>query len=92
MSENIFKDDFGVYVCPHVFKKETPILEVIRDPEGDWQFFCGGDHSGESEGPKLIGVGHLTNEDSSIHELTKMEPNSFAAREYVGGPWIFGIL
>jgi YD repeat-containing protein len=35
-----FNDNYGVYICPHIFKKESPVFVGIRDPEGYWQFFC----------------------------------------------------
>jgi hypothetical protein len=87
-----FRSDYGVYLCPHVFNKEKHILEVVRDPDGFWQFFCGGKHDFENEKCHFVGVGHLFSVDQSIHELASMEKGTFAERKSVGGEWVFGVL
>lgn len=91
-SQKKFRNDYGVFVCEHVFKDKLPVLEAVRDPDGYWQFFCGGEEDFENSRPRHIGIGHLTNIDPSIHELTCMEPGQFAERSSVGEPWHFGNL
>jgi hypothetical protein len=81
-----------VFLCPHVFRKEKSILEVIRDPDGHWQFFCGGIHDFENEGPHVVGIGHLIEEDPSIQDLAIMEKGTYAERNAVGEKWKFGVL
>ena len=87
-----FRDDYGVYVCPHVFKKESPVLECIRDPDGYWQFFCGHENCALESEPHFIGVGHLTNSDASINDLTCLEPGTYGERKNINESWIFGQL
>jgi hypothetical protein len=87
-----FRADYGVYLCPHVFNKEKSILEVVRDPDGHWQFFCGGEHDFENEKCHLVGIGHLFEEDSSIHELANMDKGTYAERKSVNEKWEFGAL
>ena len=38
-----FNKDYGVLTCPHIFRNERPVLLVVRDPDGYWQFMCGKD-------------------------------------------------
>ena len=85
-----FRDDYGVYICSHVFENNAPVLEGIRDPDGFWQFFCGQDHDFDNEEPHLVGVGHLTSKDESIHELTKLNIGEFAERKTEHNVWQFG--
>ena len=87
-----FQPDFGVYVCPHVYEGTKPVLDAIRDPEGDWQFLCGDSNCTETSQPKLVGVGHLTEKDGSIEEMTKLEPGTYAERSSQNEPWVFGKL
>jgi len=87
-----FNDNYGVYVCPHVFKKESPVLVGIRDPEGDWQFFCDDENCPENSEPHLIGVGHLTQADPTINELTCLKPGSFAQKIHANADWEYGEL
>ncbi|MES9901603.1 MAG: hypothetical protein ABW168_02840 [Sedimenticola sp.] len=87
-----FRDDYGVYVCPHVFNDEKPVLDAVRDPDGYWQFFCGDPSCPENTEPKLVGVGHLINRDKTIDELAKLEVASYAERKSVKSPWRIGKL
>jgi len=87
-----FQSDFGVYVCPHVYDNTSPVLDVVRDPDGDWQFFCGDTNCAEKSEPKLIGVDHLTEQDNSIEEMTKLKPGTYAERSKQNEPWAFGKL
>ena len=87
-----FNDNYGVYVCPHIFKKESPVLVSIRDPEGYWQFFCEDENCPEKSVPHLIGVGHLTQSDPIIHALTCLKSSSFAQRIHANANWEFGEL
>jgi len=87
-----FKSDYAVYVCPHVFLGESDVLDVVRDPDGYWQFFCGEPECSKTSKPKLIGVGHLLNKDETINEVAKLEVGSYAERASASVDWKFGIL
>ncbi len=87
-----FKSDFGVYVCPHIFDRSRPVLDSIRDFDGDWQFLCGVEGCIEDGEPHHIGVGHLASTDSTINELTVLEPGMYAERSDIKAVWEFGKL
>ena len=87
-----FRPDFGVYVCPHVFNRSRPVLESVRDPEGDWQMLCGIAGCVEESEPHYVGVGHLVERDSSIDELSQLRAGMFAERASPDMPWLFGEL
>ena len=89
---NKFKNDYAVYLCPHVFSENKPILEVVRDPDGCWQFFCGQDHDFENEECHTVGIGHLIEIDLSIQELVKMKKGTFAERKNINSKWSYGEL
>lgn len=54
--------------------------------DGDWQFLCGGEHI-NYEIPKLIGIGHLLDRDTSLMEIIDLKENWEAEREKIGGKW-----
>lgn len=87
-----FKDDYGVFVCPHVFQQSLPILFSVRDFDGSWQFLCGDDDCVENGKPHLVHVGKLTESDPTIHHLTSMEIGTFAERFSSIAGWTFGKL
>lgn len=80
-----FDNDYGVFCCPHVFLGEDVKL-VIRDYDGSWQFLCGNDDT--STEPKFIGVGHLTNKDPSINQVTNLNLGQGAERDSIKSGWI----
>jgi len=87
-----FKEDFGVYVCPHVFDESRPVLDSVRDFDGSWQFLCGVKGCLDDGEPKHVGVGHLVKSDSTINELTALAPGTYAERANPETKWSFGKL
>ncbi|MAM87014.1 MAG: hypothetical protein CME36_06875 [unclassified Hahellaceae] len=80
-----FRRDYAVYCCPHVFNKQRPILLVIRDPDGDWQFLCG--QSDDTDECHTVGVGHLIDRDSELAQLANLEEGTGAERESTENDW-----
>lgn len=87
-----FRNDYGVYVCPHVFENSRPILDSVRDTDGSWQFLCGVDGCTDEGEPQLVAVGHLVKRDPSVNELTLLKPGMYAERASENEPWAFGQL
>jgi hypothetical protein len=46
------------FVCVCVHRRQKPLLRVLHDDDGDWQFLCGDDSSGCLCG-KRIGDGRV---------------------------------
>jgi len=87
-----FRKDYTVYVCPHVFDKSRPVLDSVRDHDGDWQFLCGEESCLETSKPKVVGAGHIVSQDASMAELTILKPGMYAERKDSVSPWQFGWL
>ena len=79
-----FRSDYGVYTCEHVFEDKRPVLLVIRDPEGDWQFLCGQEDDKQCH---LIGVGHLLNRDHSLAKMVELKVGTIAERVSIDHDW-----
>jgi len=78
--------NLGVYVCPHVFRAERPVLLVSR-ADGDWQFLCGGRHE-YGETPHHIGVGHLVARDHTLEQVADLAVDGEAERLSIEHPWV----
>lgn len=87
-----FRDDYGVYVCSHIFENSRPILDSVRDKDGSWQFLCGVDGCVDEGEPHLVGVGHLVKRDLSVNQLTSLKPGMYAERANENEPWKYGLL
>jgi hypothetical protein len=90
MSKREFNPDFGVYICEHIFKKESPVLLVVRDEELSWQFLCGG--SLENDPCHLVGVGHLLARDDTLQSMADLPIGHYAERDSIDDPWNCGEL
>lgn len=75
----------GVFTCSHVWEDNEPVLYVIHEGDGDWQFLCGGSHS-DSE-PILLHLEHLLERDRSINELADLGCSHSAERTELGQAW-----
>ena len=74
------------YICSHVFRNEKPILLVVHHSNGDWQFLCGEIHD-DGELPKVVGVGHLLDRDSSLEKLRDLPLGWSAERQDARSEW-----
>lgn len=75
------------YVCVHVFENRKPVLLVSR-PEGDWCFLCGGEHDDDASAYRVVGMGHIFENDATLFELADLAANWEAERESVDRKWI----
>ena len=80
-----FNNDYGVYCSSSVFKNESTIKLVVRDPDGDWQFLAGDE--GDSNEPHLVGVGHLIERDQTIAVMADLKIGQGAQRIHEGADW-----
>jgi hypothetical protein len=60
------------YVCIHVFDGTAPVTLVTR-LEGEWCFLCGQVHDNRAESYRVIGIGHLIDNDQSLSALTQAD-------------------
>lgn len=75
------------YVCIHVFEGTAPVTLVTR-PEGDWCFLCGQVHDDRAESYRVVGIGHVVDNDPSLSALGDLEPGWEAERNEPSGAWI----
>jgi hypothetical protein len=74
------------YVCVHVFDKTRPVLLVSRC-DGDWCFLCGAMHADNGSEYRVVGIGHVLENDPSLKQLD-LSPEWEAERESLDGTWI----
>ena len=79
--------DLRAYVCIHVAHGERPVLLVSR-ARGPWCFLCGDIHPQDPSYYRVVGIGHLFQDDPSLLELKDLPSDWEAERKDVGSPWI----
>lgn len=75
------------YVCIHVFDRSRPVLLVSRE-DGDWCFLCGDVHPDSGEYYRVVGLGHVVEQDPLLRSVLDLLPNEEAERIAVGERWI----
>jgi hypothetical protein len=75
------------YVCNHVFDRSRPVLLVSR-PDEDWCFLCGDNHSNDPSAYRVVGIGHVLDQDPSLMQVSDLPPNREAERKNVGEGWV----
>lgn len=80
--------NLAVLVCWRVAHEGAPILHVVHEADGDWQFLCGGLHGeGSKDLGLVLGLAEVLSLDPSLHELGEMCVNHSAERTRVVEAW-----
>jgi hypothetical protein len=79
--------NLAVYVCRHVMVDGQPILHVVHDADGDWQFLCGGSEHDAAVG-MLVCLDEIVARDASVTEVASMCTAHSADRDAPDAPWI----
>jgi len=84
-----FKDseDKEVFICKHILQENKPILYVVHDNDGDWQFLCG-QKGHKEDNATIVPLGLVVEIDDSMNELSEMPIGIGAARKEVGEKWV----
>jgi len=62
-----------------------PIVRVVHDDDGDWQFLTGDQMP---EDIKIVALKELISRDNTLNELFDLEYSETAERESINDPWI----
>lgn len=75
------------YVCIHVFEGTEPV-RLINRGDGDWCFLCGADHEDNASSYRVVGIGHVLENDPSLRSELDLPPDWESERKGPGEPWI----
>ncbi len=64
---------------------QKPILRVVHDNDGDWQFLTGDQMP---EDIAIVALEELIRRDKTLNEVFDLEYGEGADRGYIGGPWV----
>ena len=84
-----FADDphRSVFVSRCVVEDNRPMVRVVHDRQGDWQFIGPVDDPNE-DGCKLSCFHCVVERDESIRSLARLAPGWLATRNGPGDPWV----
>ncbi len=76
--------DLTIFTTRQWVEENKPILRVVHDEEGDWQFLTGDQMEDDI---RIIALEQLILNDNSLNQVFDLEYGEAAEREYVGGKW-----
>ena len=76
--------NLGVFTTKQWLEDSNPILHVIHDNDGDWQFLTGNQ---TSEDAKLVALEEIVSKDKSLNEVFDLDYGEDAIRDVIGGQW-----
>jgi hypothetical protein len=78
-------ENLGIFTTRQWLELGKPILKVIHDNDGDWQFLTG---DSMPEDGKLISLKEMVKSDKTLNEVFDLDYGEEAEREFIGGKWI----
>ncbi len=76
----------AVFADERIFQEDLPILCVVHDDEGEYQFLTSGD--GLRRDPMLVSLERIVKLDPTINQLFDLPRGHYAMRESVDDAWV----
>ncbi|WP_343532187.1 DUF4262 domain-containing protein [Pedobacter sp.] len=74
-----------VFTTRQWVEEQKPILRVVHDDDGDWQFLTGDQMP---EDIRIVALKEIIKHDNTLNEIFDLEYNEEAERDFLGGQWI----
>lgn len=80
-------DSTRVIACSHVVDEGLPVLQIVHEQDGDWQFLCGGDDHTRSEQVRFACWSCMTERDPSLEAANGLWLGYTITRQSVAHTW-----
>lgn len=77
--------DTAVFTLKRILDGSKPILYVVHDVDGDWQFLDG--DAATEDDAALVSLEEIAEQDPSVKSLADLPQGWSAERKNVGSPW-----
>lgn len=77
--------NLGIFTTKQWLEKGKPILHVIHDNDGNWQFLTG---EQMPEDGRLVALEQMLIQDNTLNEVFNLDYGEQAKRNHLGEPWI----
>lgn len=79
-------ENLEVFTTKQWMQDQSPILNVIHDEDGDWQFLT--HENAQEEDIVLVELKHLIEQDLSLNALFDLQYGQAADRKFIGDEWV----
>jgi hypothetical protein len=77
--------NLGIFTTRQWLELDKPILRVVHDNDGDWQFLTGDQMP---EDIRLVALEQIVIRDKTLNEVFNLDYGYSAEREFIGAEWI----
>lgn len=77
--------NLGIFTTRQWLELRKPILRVVHDSDGDWQFLTGDQ---KVEDMRLVALQEIISRDNSLNNVYDLDYGQAAERDVIGGKWI----
>ena len=78
--------NLAVFTTKQWIEENKPIIHVIHDSDGDWQFLTDDEHS--TSNIKIVALEQLILRDKTLNEVFDLDYGEQAERNFFGDKWI----
>lgn len=83
---NSINSNIYVFTTKKVLKEGNPIIRVIHEQDGDWQFL-GDEHNLQEEDAMVVSLNEIVDYDKSLSDIIHLPEGKQAIRDGIGGVW-----
>lgn len=76
--------NLGIFTTRQWLEDKDPILRVVHEEDGDWQFLT---ESIDFDNGKVVALEQMLLRDKTLNEVFDLEYGEEAEREFIGGVW-----
>lgn len=76
--------NLAIFTTRQWLDEKRPILRIVHDIDGDWQFLTGDQLA---EDIKIVALEELIKRDNTLNEVFDLEYGEEAERDFIGGQW-----
>ena len=76
--------NLGIFTTPQWLENNEPILRVVHEEDGDWQFLT---KEIDFENGKVVALEQVILKDKTLNEIFDLEYGEEAERDFIGGKW-----
>jgi len=76
--------NLGIFTTRQWLEERKPILRVVHDEDGDWQFLTGDQMPDDI---RLVALEQMTLRDTSLNDIFNLDYGETAERSAIGGIW-----
>jgi hypothetical protein len=77
--------NLGIFTTRQWLEEDKPVVHVVHDDDGDWQFLTGDQML---EDVKIVALEEMVTRDPTLNDVFNLDYNEQAKRRFIGDEWV----